>query len=171
MATVPDMFPPQSTVDEGMWLKAAQAAIRAYCGWHVCPSVMRTIKVDSYGGQTLILPTKHVTDVSSVKILGVERINDVSWSDAGIIRLNSGRFPDDLRAVEVTMTDGYDPSDVPQLMSMMLTVARRAQIQPGIASQSVNGSSISYATGNAPGVSLFDSEKALLDPYRIGGAM
>ena len=171
MSDMPDMFDPTAEMDPGMWLRAAQAAIRAYCGWHVCPSVTRTIDVDSYGGRTLILPTKHMTDVSSVKILGVERVDQISWSEAGIIRLDAGCFPDGLRSVEVTMTDGYDPSDVPQLMSMMLTVARRAQIQPGIASQSVNGSSVSYATGNAPGVSLFDSEKELLDPYRIGGVV
>ena len=165
MSDMPDMFDPQSQFDAGMWLKAAQAAVRAYCGWHVCPQLKRTITVDSYGGRTLLLPTQHVVDVTNVTVNGVDCTHDVQWSEAGILRLNSGMFPDGLRDVEVSLTDGYDPADVPQVMALLVTLAKRAQIQPGIASQSVNGASISYATAATPGVALLQSEKDLLAPY------
>lgn len=167
MATVPDMFDLQSQMDAGMWLKAAQAAVRAYCGWHVCPQITHVITVDSYGGRTLLLPAKHIVDVSNVTISGVDRTHDVQWSEAGILRLNDGVFPDGLRDVEVSLTDGYDPQDVPQIMALLVTLAKRAQIQPGIASQSVNGASISYSTAATPGVALLQSEKDLLAPYRL----
>ena len=167
MSDMPDMFDTQSQFDAGMWLKAAQAAVRAYCGWHVCPQLARTITVDSYGGQTLLLPTKHIVDVSNVTIGGVDCTSDVQWSEAGILRLTTGMFPDGLRDVSVSLTDGYDPADVPQVMALLVTLAKRAQIQPGIASQSVNGASISYSTTATPGVALLQSEKDLLAPYRL----
>lgn len=167
--SLPDMFDPDADLDAGMWLKAAQAAVRAYCGWHVCPSLTRTVTIDSHGGQTLLLPSKHVTALTSVQFDGMDHTADCTWSEAGILKLHNGfEFPDDLRAVTVSMTDGFDPDEVPELEALLLTIARRAQIQPGITSQSVNGSSVSYSTANQPGVSLFDSEKLLLAPYRIG---
>lgn len=169
MSQMPDMFDANAELDSSVWLKAAQATVRAYCGWHVCPSLTHTISVDSYGGNTLQLPTMHVSDITSIKWGGVEHAADVAWSEAGVLRSHGVMFPDDPRAVTVTLTDGFDPSEVPQFETLLLTVARRAQIQPGIASQSVNGASVSYATASSPGVSLFDSEKALLEPYRIGG--
>lgn len=167
MTTVPDMFDATAELDAGMWLKAAQAAVRAYCGWHVAPQLTRTITVDSYGGQTLLLPTKHIVDVTNVTVSGVDCTSNVQWSEAGILRLNNGCFPDGLRDVQVSLTDGYDPQEVPQIMTLLVTLAKRAQIQPGIASQSVNGASISYSTASTPGVALLQSEMDLLSPYRL----
>lgn len=167
MSDMPDMFDPQSQFDAGMWLKAAQAAVRAYCGWHVCPQLTHTITVDSYGGQTLLLPTKHIVDVSNVTVNGVDCTANVQWSEAGILRLTTGVFPDGLRDVSVSLTDGYEPAAVPQIMALLVTLAKRAQIQPGIASQSVNGASISYSTAATPGVALLQSEMDLLAPYRL----
>lgn len=167
MSDMPDMVDATAEFDAGMWLKAAQAAVRAYCGWHVCPQLTHTITVDSYGGRTLLLPTKHIVDVSNVTVNGVDYTDDVQWSEAGILRLTTGMFPDGLRDVEVSLTDGYEPAAVPQIMALLVTLAKRAQIQPGIASQSVNGASISYSTAATPGVALLQSEMALLAPYRL----
>ena len=57
------------------WVRAAQGAVRRHCGWHVAPSVTETLRVDGYGGRTLILPSKHVTAIASV-IVG-----DEDWLD------------------------------------------------------------------------------------------
>lgn len=170
MATLPDMFDATSSGDPTAWLKSAQAAVRAYCGWHVCPSITRTVTLDSYGGRTLLLPTMHVTALSSVKFGGVEHVSDCSWSKAGILRLHNGlEFPDDLQAVTVSMTDGFDKSEIPQIGALLKSLAQRAQIQPGVASQSVNGASVTYSTSSTPGVTLLASEKELLEPYRLRG--
>ena len=74
-------------------------------------------------------------------------------------------------AIRVTLTDGWEPEDVPELHALMLSLAKRAATAPApmIASQSTNGSSISYITnGGAPiGLQLFEAEKRQLDPYRL----
>ena len=40
---------------------AAQAAVRAYCGWHIAPSLSETLVLDGTGARAFILPTLHLT--------------------------------------------------------------------------------------------------------------
>lgn len=156
-------------LDTKWWSKAAQSAIRRYCGWHVAPSIEETIHVTSTGGTTLLLPSKHITDVSSVTCDEHDLTEQVEWDAGGVMRLHSGRWTDRLRGVKITMTHGYDPEEVPEVIMLMETIARRARTQPGVSSQSVNGASASYFTaGGAPlSVPLLDIEKQMLDPYRL----
>lgn len=62
--------------------------------------------------------------------------------------LRHGTLPDRPGAIRVTLTDGWEPEDVPELHALMLSLAKRAATAPApvIASQSTNGSSISYIT-------------------------
>ena len=165
-----DIVAPDTIVDSNLWLQAAQASVRAYCGWHIAPSMTQTMTLDSEGGSTLMLPSLHVTDVSSITADGEDLADKADWSVDGMIRLRSGRFPDRFRAVQVTFTHGFEINEVPDVSSIILSLARRAAAGPGvIASQSANGSSVSYLTaGGAPlSTPLLQIEKDALGPYKL----
>lgn len=154
--------------DTKWWRKAAQQTIRAYCGWHIAPVITETIRVDSRPGD-LLLPTQHVISIDKVACQGDDVLDDCEWSRSGILRRRHGQWPDALGSIEITLTHGYEPEEVPEVIMLMETIARRARSQPGVSSQSVNGASVSYySAGGAPlSVPLLDIEKAMLDPYRI----
>lgn len=169
-----DLIADPSSFEVGLtfWMHAAQRQIRKECGWHVAPSLTHTIRLDGYGGDTLVLPSLHVTDLTSVKFDGVEHMQDCAWSRHGTIVLKNGCFPDMPGSIEVTLTDGWDLDEVPELQSLLLSIARRAMSQPAgiVASQSVNGSNVSYfhgSDGSTPGITLFASEQDALAPYRL----
>lgn len=157
------------TADAEWWVKAAQATIRAYCGWHIAPVIDETIRIDSHPGD-LLLPTQHLLDVTQVLLAdGTDIVDDIEWSRSGIIRRRHGAFPDRFGGLTVAMQHGYEPAEVPDVIMLMQTIGRRARSQPGVSSQSVNGASVSYLTaGGAPlSVPLLDIEKQALDPYRL----
>lgn len=167
---IEDIIQPGAALNGQWWMKAAQGAVRRYCGWHVAPSISEILRVDSYGGRILHLPSKHVLEIDKIEVRGIDWTDRVEWSEAGTLQLRSGRWPDAPGAVQVELTHGYEPDDVPEVAALILGVAKRARTQPGvIASQSVNGSSVSYQTaGGAPlSVPLLNIEKEMLDPYRV----
>lgn len=153
------------------WIQAAQESIRRFCDWHVAPSITETLRVDSYGGRILSLPSKHVTDIQEIRVRGdVLPVDQVDWSAAGTMQLKSGAWPDAPGAVEVTLEHGWNAADVPDVAALIATIGKRARSQPGvISSQSVNGASVSYQTaGGAPlSVPLLNIEKEALAPYRL----
>lgn len=159
-------------IDADFKMKAAQSAIRRYCGWHVAPSVTRTIHVDGHGGDSLLLPSKHVTGLSSLKLDGVEHAQDARYSEAGtVVLVNGVTFPDLPGSIEATITDGWDLDDVPEIQMILLDIAARVMQVPGtVASQSTNGSSVTYRSGSdggIPNIALFESEQRTLAPYRL----
>lgn len=165
-----DIIEPDRQVGSELWLKAAQASVRAYCGWHIAPNVEQTVTLDGEGGTLLMLPSPHVTDVSAITVDGEDIKDRADWSGNGMIRLRSGRFPDRFRSVQVTFRHGYDPDEVPDVQSIILKLANRAATGPGVvSSQSTNGSSVTYLTaGGAPlGTPLLQIEKEALAPYRM----
>ncbi|WP_250243746.1 hypothetical protein [Bifidobacterium longum] len=173
-AVIGDLIPSADSfqVDAGFKMGAAQAAIRKHCGWHVAPSVTRTIRLDGHGGDSLLLPSKHVTALSSLKLDGVEHVQDARFSEAGsLVLVNGATFPDLPGSVEATITDGWDLEDVPEVQMILLDIASRVMQVPGtVSSQSTNGSSVTYRSGSdggVPNVALFDSEKRTLQPYRL----
>lgn len=170
MAVLPDIITPETPVGPAFWVKAGQAAVRRFCGWHVAPSITETVKVDSYGGRVLMLRTKHLTELVSVLINGVDVIDQVRWSESGILTLRGGCWPNEVGAVEVTLSHGYDLDEVPDVAALIASIGKRAASQPGaVASQSVNGASVSFMqAGGAPlSVPLLAIEKDALEPYRL----
>lgn len=163
-----DIISTDTVLDGQWWIRAAQASIRRFCGWHVAPSLTEKLRIDTYGGKTLLLPSRHVTDLKSVKIDGVEIGDRVAWSHAGTVVLRHGCWPNLPGAVEIELTHGWDVEDVPDIAALIITIGKRARSQPGIiSSQSVNGSSVSYQTaGGAPlNIPLLDIEKQALAPF------
>lgn len=158
---------------------AAQAAIRAYCGWHVAPVLTETIEVTArHCGRDLWLPSTHVLNIETVEVedMTVEggwRTLDPAtyeWDETGLLR-RCGVWPRRLRGIRVTLTHGYEPDEVPDVLAIADALQGRARMNLyGVASQSVNGASVSYQTaGGAPlSVSLLNIEKQTLDPYRVG---
>ncbi|WRS30598.1 hypothetical protein U6G28_02610 [Actinomycetaceae bacterium MB13-C1-2] len=168
----PDILDATTPLTGQWWLKAAQAAIRRFCGWHVAPILSETLRVDAYGGRVLELPSKHVTKLESVMVGGVDWLDRLDWSEAGTLQLKRGRghWPDAPGAVEVTLEHGWSAEDVPEVAALIVTIGKRARTQPGVvSSQSVNGASVSYQTaGGAPlSVPLLGIEKEMLEPYRV----
>lgn len=143
---------------------AAAAAIRAYCGWHVAPVITETIIRDGNGRSTLVLPSRKIVNVLSVKIDGTDVTSSVRWSEAGM--LEGVCFPHRFRAVEVTLEHGFKNADA--VIGVMETAAKRFSSDPRIRSQAVDGASVTYF-GASAGLShlLTGDEKAALEPYRI----
>lgn len=162
-------------IDAQYWMRAGEAAIRAYCGWHVCPIVTETLVLDTFRQRFVKLPSMRVLDVGKVEYLGEDVTSFVSWSEAGVLRWKEkGRvFGDEYRGLKATITHGYAPDEVPQIVALVATVGRRAKDQKLVASQSVNGASVSYLTaGGAPlSVPLLGIEKEMLAPYRLAGGI
>lgn len=170
MSNIPDLVPADTTVDNALWLQAAAQSVRSYCGWHIAPSITQTILCDGTGTQTLFLPSRHVSNIRSVMVSDEEMVGDMDWSVDGMIRLRSNYFPDQFGSVKVSLDHGYDYEEVADVTAIVLKLAQRASTGPGIiASQQVNGSSVSYfAAGGAPlSTPLLQIEKDALEPYRL----
>ena len=172
------MLPPMSQCKTVDFKTAAEASIRAYCGWHVAPVLTETVIVSPrHRSPDLYLPTTHLVNVEKVELLSrptgewIELEPDVyEWDEIGLLRRH-GCWPCRLRSVRVTMTHGYEPEEVPDVLAIVDAIEKRSRMNlGGVASQSVNGASVSYQTaGGAPlSVPLLQIEKQALAPYKLG---
>lgn len=165
------MFPAGS-VDPAL---SAEAALSAFCGWHVAPEVTETLTVDGNGRSTLKLPTQHVTRVSAVRIDGreVSVVGDdgrgvIRWNDIGM--LQGMTFPRRFRAVQVDLTHGWAPEDLANVQGIVQAAAQRLSTDPRVRSQSVAGASVQYATTRSGGPLshlLTEDEREALAPYML----
>ena len=164
--TVPDMIEDPAGFDEtaAFYLRAAQAAIRRECGWHVMPNTLLEGALNSRGGTVLRLPARHVTSVESLTDRHGHPIPYAYEPDTGLIECTQGAFPTGVGAVRYRIYAGYD--DAPDVQQVLISAAKRAGMSPIglVTSQSTNGSSASFDV-----VSLMQAEKDKLKPYRLGG--
>lgn len=158
------------------WIEAASASIRAYCGWHIAPSLTHTLILDSNGTSTLMLPTMHVTNIEKVEVCGIDVTEKVEWSETGMLRLMDGKgFPDRFRAIKVTLTHGYGFDEVPDVLALVTQIAQRAAASAStpsnLSTQSVNGASVGYLSAGGAHLStpLLNIEKDALSRYRVTG--
>lgn len=163
---IPDMIADPSAFedDAAFRLKAAQAAIRRECGWHVMPNTALSGVINTRGGSVIRLPAHHVTSIES---LTDRQGNPLAYAydpETGLVESLSGGFPAGIAAIRYEIHAGYD--DAPDVQSVLISAAKRAGMSPLglITSQSTNGSSASFDV-----VSLMQSEKDKLKPYRLGG--
>lgn len=156
-------------------LRAAQEAIRNYCGWHVYPTLPCEYVTDSENiGRMIQLPARYVTDVESVTFRGVEldaalyhlkpngllvfdrQICGCGWNDI-VVRYNAG-IPDPLMGA------------INELIAHRVTHALAQSY--GIQSEAAGGVSITYNatwTNNARATALPDDNKEVLAPYKLQG--
>jgi hypothetical protein len=172
---LPPILPPDAVIDPAFWNRAANAAVRAYCGWHVAPVITETLTLDGNGGTMLLLPTQRIVDVVSAFIGDTEVTEDLRFSErSGVIGLGLGYgywtsnprtwegwgypswqgglcvFPNVLGILTITMTHGYDLEDVPNVAEVIASVQARAQNVPaGVVMQAVGPASVRYAENSA----------------------
>lgn len=139
-----------SGLDAPMFNAAAVCAIRGYCGWHIAPSMELSGKVGSTGGKIIHIPALNVTEVTKLALTdGTDLLDGAQWNAGGLVELVLPVEPC-LSGIEYTVTAGFNPDDVPDLIAVALQVSRRAASTPAgtVRSQSVNGASVSYASSS-----------------------
>lgn len=163
---IPDMIADPSAFedDAAFRLRAAQAAIRRECGWHVMPNVALTGTLNTRGGTVIRLPARHVTSIESLTDRDGNELAYAYDPETGLVESMSGGFPAGIAAIRYAIHAGYD--DAPDVQQVLISAAKRAGMSPIglVTSQSTNGSSASFDV-----VSLMQAEKDKLKPYKLGG--
>lgn len=163
---IPDMIADPSAFEDDteFRLKAAQAAIRRECGWHVMPNAALSGVINSRGGTVIRLPARHVTSIESLTDRDGNKLAYAYDPETGLVESLSGGFPAGIAAIRYEIHAGYD--DAPDVQQVLVSAAKRAGMSPVglVKSQSTNGSSASYDV-----VSLMQDEKDKLKPYKLGG--
>jgi len=165
MNVVPDMIAdPSSFQDDAEFrLRAAQAAIRRECGWHVMPNAALSGVINSRGGSVIRLPARHVTSVESLTDRDGNKLSYAYDPETGLVESLDGGFPAGIAAIRYEIHAGYD--DAPDVQQVLVNAAKRAGMSAGLVTwQSTNGSSASYDV-----VTLMQDEKDKLKPYKLGG--
>lgn len=163
---IPDMIAdPSAFEDDAQFrIKAAQAAIRRECGWHVMPNVALSGVINSRGGTVIRLPARHVTSIESLTDRDGNKLAYAYDPETGLVESLSGGFPVGVAAVRYEIHAGYN--EAPDVQQVLISAAKRAGMSPLglVTAQSTNGSSASYDA-----VSLMQDEKDKLKPYKLGG--
>lgn len=146
---------------------AATQAIRDYCGWHVAPVEEETITLDGTGTDTLLLPSRLVVAVTSVKVRGEDLVESAyEWSAIGALRRLGGCWPDAYRSVEITLEHGF--TDMSVLADVVDSIAARVRMDPtgAVSSQRAGTQHVGFFKGHTGG-GLLESERNRLAPYRL----
>ncbi len=149
--------------------EAAEAAVRAWCGWHVSPVIEETLTLDGNGTNRIVLPSNMVHAVNELLVDGMP-VEGFSFSRDGWVQLPAGcltpRRPGCITAV---ITHGWDY--VPDVQKVIGDFTARAAMgtPSNIASQRAGTQYVAYAThnGEATGGGLLSTEKALLEKYKL----
>jgi len=150
-------------------LEAAEAAVRAYCQWHVAPVTTETLVLDADGGSRLFLPSNHVVAVTAVRAAGTALdASAYDWTSTGVLRrLGGALWPYAGRSVEVDLTHGHEPAEVAwivkQIADRITSAPDKAMI---LARVTVGARNLEYRPG-AGMVSLLAAEREALEPYRL----
>ncbi len=177
MADIGDIVTASEDAGSDFFLRAAQAAVRRACGWHVAPVAEVSGTLSSMGQRIFALPLMAVSSLS-LQVLDpcgfghLDAEEGVDYDRSGSLVEFRRYIPPSVAAVRYTATAGFDPDDVPDIQSIVVQAARRAAQSPAgsVKSQSVNGASVTYgfSGSGAPSVTLLAEELALLAPYRLG---
>lgn len=163
-------------VDEVDQLAYASAFVRAYCGWHITPSLTEATTLDTNGGTVLLLPTLHLTGLGAVtytdQAATVVPPANLTWSEKGLVSLEKfGSWPVGLSTVTVSFTHGYDV--VPDAVrAVTVALAKRIPAQmDSVTAGTVGGVSWQYGgmlAGQAALSASFTAIEAMvLDRYRL----
>ncbi len=130
-------------------LTSASDRFRGQVG-HQVHQVTETLRVKGTGGPTLILPVWHITEIVDVLVDGVPV--EVDWDETGCVDRRRGTWPRRRRAVELTVTHGFDP--IPGWIADVVLEQAEEQFNntPGVSSKQVGGISTSYDQKGAAGV-------------------
>lgn len=162
-------------------LRAASAAVRNFCGWHVFPSLACTFSSTFFDKRVsripycimVQLPATYVTEVSSVSIDGKDVTSYVIDPD-GLLRIRYGCLQlEPWTPIVVKYQAGITlqmAAAIQELVAHRVTHALASS--NGVQSEAVGGVSITYNatwTNNARATALADDNKEVLSPYRLRG--
>jgi hypothetical protein len=114
--------------DKTVLISMANAEVQKYCGWHIAPSVTVTSARCWFGNRDLImLPSAHVTAISSVTIDGTDQVADTDYywdAPNAWIRRRPRTWPHDMFAT-ISFTHGYatTPADVKAVVFELVSTA------------------------------------------------
>lgn len=151
-------------------LAAGLAAARRFCGWHVTPVRTDTgVTLDGPGGRLLALPTLRlvVDDDFAIVEEGVAVVTSDLWvSRRGLVQKKSGAaWTTRFGSITVTMTHGFD--DAADFNSAVLSWIDRSSLAPAGGRANVIGPFQYPVEGVAAGSTFTQSERALLEQYRL----
>lgn len=160
-------------------IKAASAAVRNYCGWHVYPleeCELTTTAIDQRitrsGSDLLIqLPARYVESISSVNVGGVER--EFTYETSGLLRVYDTCACDRRTQIVVEYEAGFPDAlmdGVKELIAHRVTHALASSA--GVQSETAGGVSITYSANwinSARSTALADDNKEVLEPFRLEG--
>jgi hypothetical protein len=153
-------------------LAATQAAVRLYCGWHVCPVRVDVVtQVDDVAGDLLALPTMKLVELTSVTELGEPLdLAGLRWAiptdlrpRRAIVSKVRGCWPTTYGAVTVTMTHGFTEDEAADWRRAVLSFADRMSLADS------SGDPIQVGPFRWPDIEgLFNAtECAVFDKYRL----
>jgi hypothetical protein len=183
-----------ANLDLDYWLAAVGDRVRRYLGWHLFPSLTTTSLEFMTGDGTILLPTRHLTNVVQVSPpWDPSQQIDCSayvWDRRGWIRflpmaygyaptpasadlwpIDTARlfdaYPKHNRRMSVTFTHGY-PEMPPSVAEVCYEVAMRAMEKPaGVATQ-VQAGPYNFKFQEF-GIVLSDDQKNRLSHYKLPG--
>lgn len=154
-------------------LLAASAAVRNYCGWHICPSLECTAQPPG-GDKLLRLPAGYVSEIRSVTEDGQElTAGQYEWRQDGLMRRTQfRRWSPRWNGIEVVYTAGYEADAVPDLSEAVCAIAAGVlAVSAGVTSESADGVSISYAqSASSIAAGLTAQQRAALEAYKVVNA-
>lgn len=149
-------------VDSEAWDRACDA-VRAYCGWHIAPSVEEDVVLDGSGTQVVMLPTLRLTALTDVTD-DTTAVDSPEWSSAGMVRKSTyGYWSWKFHSFTATMTHGYDECPG-ELLGIIAEAASRGVA--GVAATQVGQVRIESGSGST---GFMMDQQAILDRYRIPG--
>lgn len=159
-----------------LYLRAASAAIRRTCGWHIAGRIAEDeLTVDGSGARVQLLPSMLIHSLVAVVEEGVPLDVDaqvaagsLQWTDVGYL-WRSIPWTRTLGGLQVTLDHGY--AEVPDELRLLAAVAagRAYAAGPSVAtSESAGALSVSYGPGAGGAVTLLEYEVRQLEPYMLG---
>lgn len=132
---------------------SAVAWLRDEVGWHVAPLVTETVTLDSLGGRTLILPTRHLVSVTEVRdVTESTPIVMTGWRRSrrtGMLFLSCG-WPQGFESIELDLVHGFEETPK-QLLPVVVELCQSGMVNSRVSQESAGGESISLRTGGALG--------------------
>lgn len=155
------------TADAEKLLARGLRAARQFCGWHVTPEQPSGVLIlDGPGGRLLRLPTLRLAEPLTLSITEDGTMLDVAAlevSRSGLVRKSS--WTSKLGAIEAEMTHGF--ADAEDFDAAVLSWIDRASLAPTGGRPRAVGP-FQYDTESiSPGTAFTESERALLEHYRL----
>ena len=164
-------------------MRAAESAIRNYCGWHVYPSMECKLETTVYDKRITVadymlmiqLPATFVSSVESIKIDGEEYDETYVIMPNGILRVYNLRWKhiNPWTPIVIEYTAGIPDGEAAGLKELVThRVMHALESSAGVQSETAGGVSITYNASWVNGsraTALADDNKEVLSPYKLRG--